>query len=331
MKEIFLKHMSSTVGIFLHGQQGDIMSAMSVLKYRQQLWGNARIVWYADRNNFDLFKYQDIEVREFPRGFGYPEMVVEENRKLVEAGKEPIWEDWEPLVDWNNHVNVALKNNYPSLADINFGYFPAPHQMKVTERHGLSYPDCSKKVFSVPMEWEWHPVIAWSDEEIAEVEKFINPAKYQKRIFFETFAGSDQSKITKENVEVAVKLCKEMWPGCAIIFSSHKFLRAQENFPDGWFDQEDVLSAAKFTVRQCGILNNFVDLIISVSSGTTVACSAWGNKPTAIIQLCGSFICSTKSLASDRHFELVTTDNKTPDQWSKEFYNTLSDLLNIYR
>lgn len=323
--------MFKTIGVFLHGQQGDIMSAMSCLKYRQQLWGDAKIVWYADRNNFDLFKFQDIEVREFPRGFGYPEMVVEENKKLIEAGKEPVWEDWQPLVDWDNHMNVALKNNYPSLAGIDFGYFPAPHQMSVSKRHGLSYPDCSKKVFKIPMDWEWHPVIKWSEEEREAVERFLNQVAYRKLIFFETFAGSDQSKLTAENVDVAVRMCKQMWPNCGIIFSSHKFLRAQENFPDGWFEQEGILSAAGFTVRQCGLLNNYVDLIISVSSGTTVACSAWGNKPTPILQLCGSFICSTKNLASDRHFELATTDHKTYEEWSKEFYNTLSDLLNIYK
>lgn len=323
--------MSRTIGVFLHGQAGDIMSAMSVLKYRRELWSYSKIVWYADRNNFDLFKYQDIEVREFPRGFGYPEMVIEENKKLVEAGKEPIWEDWEPLVDDKNHMNLELKKIYPSLTDIDYGYFPAPHQIHYTKRHGIDYPNCSKKVFEVPDAWEWHPVISHDSEEIESVEKFINPAKYKKRIFFETFAGSDQSKLTQEMVENAVRMCKQMWPGCAIIFSSHKFLKAHEQFPDGWFDQEDVLSASNFTVRQCGILNNFVDLIISVSSGTTVACSAWNNKTTPIIQICGSFICSTKSLASDRHFELVTTDHKTYDQWSKEFYDMLSELLNIYR
>lgn len=323
--------MIKTVGIFLHGQQGDIMSAMSVLKYRQQLWGDAKIVWYSDRNNFDLFKFQDIEVREFPRGFGYPDMVVEENKKLIEAGKEPAWVDWQPVVDENNHMNVSMKWQWPSLEDIDYGYFPAPHQMHYTKRHGIDYPNVSKKVFGIPHDWEWHPVISWSTEEIEAVQKFINPLTYRKRILFETFAGSDQSKITQENIETAVRMCRQMWPNCGIIFSSHKFLKSQEQFPEGWFDQEGILSAAGFTVRQCSLLNNYVDLIISVSSGTTVACSAWENRPTPIIQLCGSFICSTKSLANDRHFELVTTDNKTYDQWAKEFYDMLSSLLNIYR
>lgn len=319
------------IGIFLHGQNGDIMSAMSVLKYREHIWADANIIWYADKNNFDLFKFQDIEVREFPRGFGYPEMVVEENKKLVEAGKEPIWEDWQPLVDENNHMNHLLKDNYPSLAEIDYGYFPAPHQMHYTKRHGIDYPNCSKKVFGVPTDWEWHPVISWAPEEVDMMYEFVSASKYKKKIFFETFAGSDQSKLTEGMVEVAIRMCKQMWPGCAIVFSSHKFLRSQENFPEGFFEQGDVYSAADFTVRQCGILNNFVDLIISVSSGTTVACSAWHNKLTPIIQYCGSFICSTKSLAADRHFELVTTDGKTSEESQKEFYNTLGDLLNIYK
>lgn len=323
--------MSRTIGIFLHGQQGDIMSAMSVLKYREQLWQDAKIVWYADKNNFDLFKFQDIEVREFPRGFGYPDMVIEENKKLISEGKEPVWVDWQPVVDENNHMNLAMKWQWPSLNDIDFGYFPAPHQMHYTKRHGIDYPNCSKKVFQVPAEWEWHPVLSWSEEEREAVERFLNQVAYRKLIFFETFAGSDQSKLTQEMVEDSVRMCQQMWPNCAIIFSSHKFLRLQENFPDGWFEQEGILSAAELTVRQCGLLNNYVDLIISVSSGTTVACSAWHNKTTPVLQLCGSFICSTKSLANDRHFELVTTDHKTYDEWSKEFYDTLSTMLNIYK
>jgi hypothetical protein len=228
-------------------------------------------------------------------------------------------------------LKQELKNKFSSFSDLADAYFPAPWMLSVQQRHGISYPDCSKKVFNIPIDYDWHPVLRWSDDEIESVKQFLNPTKYRKKVFFETFAGSSQSKITEEMIVSAVRMCKQMWPGCAIIFSSHKFIRDKEEFPEGWFDDEDILWAKDFTVRQCGIINNHVDLIISVSSGTTVACSSWFNKETPIIQCCGSWVCSTKNLALDRHFELVTTDNKTYEQWSQEFYDVLSNNLNIYK
>ena len=327
--------MKNKIGIVLPFQNGDLITGTSVLKYRDVLWPDCDIVWFCNEPHSDALKFQDIETRYFPHGWGilandiagiYSERV----KKDKEEGR-PEWEDWSILMNSENRLKQELKNKFSSFSDLSDAYFPAPWMLSVQQRHGLSYPDCSKKVFGVPMDWEWHPVIAWSEEEREAIERFLNPLAYRKLIYFETFAGSDQSKITQENVEVAVRMCRQMWPNCGIIFSSHKFLRAQENFPDGWFDDENILHAKDFTVRQCGLLNNYVDLIISVSSGTTVACSAWNNKPTPILQLCGSFICSTKNLALDRHFELVTTDHKTYEQWSNEFYSTLSDVLNIYK
>lgn len=321
--------MIKAVGIFLHGQQGDIMSAMSVLKYREQLWGDAKIVWYADRNNFDLFKFQDIEVREFPRGFGYPEMVVEENRKLIEAGKEPVWEDWQPLVDDKNHMNLELKKNYPSLADIDYGYFPAPHQMSWQKRHGVDYPNCSRKVFGIPVDYPWHPVIHFSEEEKRDAVDYMDTLEGGKKIFFETFAGSSQSIMSEDLVRSAMDLCRVRWPGCTFIFPSHKFLRLQERWPDDFFIG-DTTSCNELTVRQCALIADKCDLMISVSSGITVAASAWGIKQPPTIQYCGSFICSTKSLAN-RRFELVTADGKTIDESKSEFLQTLDQLLNEYK
>lgn len=312
-------NLSGKCGVFVQGQAGDLMTAMSVLKYREQVFGNKQIIWFANMPNCDCLRYAPIsEVRPWPwPGNG--------------LSPDSPGDFYPILCDENNKLNLALAKNYELTSDLDSGWFPAPWQLAPQKRSGIDYPNCSKKVFNIPNDYDWHPVLSWSDDEIDSVKQFLNPAKYRKKIFFETFAGSSQSKITEEMVIASVKLCKEMWPGCAIIFSSHKFLRDKEEFPEHLFDDEDILSAKDFTVRQCGILNNYVDLIISVSSGTTVACSAWFNKETPIIQCCGSWICSTKSLSLDRHFELVTTDNKPYEQWSIQFYTTLFQMLNIYR
>jgi len=316
-----------TIGIFLAGQQGDIMAASSVLKYREELWGNAKIVWYIDDINRDLLAHQDIELRTFPRGFGYPEMVIEENKKLIELGREPIWEDWKPLVDENNHLNLELKKDYPSLADIDYGYFPAPHQIPVTKRHNVEYSNCSKMVFGIPDSYEWHPYLEFSEEDYDKVEYFLDKIGKGKIVCFETFAGSGQSLLDEEMIVKAMSICKEYWEDCIFIFASHKFLRKNETFPSYLFEQYGVYSCALFTVRQCALIAGSSDLIISVSSGITVAASCWYNKPAPILQFCGSEICSTKSIALGR-FELVTADEKSLSSAKNEFYEKLKILLN---
>lgn len=146
-------------------------------------------------------------------------------------------------------------------------------------------------------------------------------------MLIETFAGSGQSLLNEEMILKSMELCKEKWGECIFIFASHKFLRGQEQFPEHILAKSDTTSCAKFTVRQCALIAERCDIMISVSSGITVAASAWGIKQPPTLQFCGSFVCSTKSLSNTNDFELVTADNKTPEQSQKEFYETLSKLF----
>jgi len=315
-----------TISIFLHGQQGDILEALSVMRYREELWGDAKIVWYSDEANVDLFKFQDIEVRIFPRGFGYPQMVIDENKK-IEGTDKPIWEDWLPLVDANNHLNLEFKNNFPSLSDIDFGYFPAPHQVPVTKRHGLEYSEVSKKVFGVPDNYEWHPCLLFSNEEREVTNQYMESFKGSKVLFCETFAGSGQSRLSEEMIKRTIDITREQWPGCKFIFASHKFLRGNEVFPDWLVNQNDVFFCGKFTVRQCALIAEQCNAMISVSSGISVASSAWGIKSPPMLQFAGSVICSTKAIANGR-FGLVTADDKMFEQAKTQYYLKLITLLN---
>lgn len=319
-----------TIGIFLAGQSGDILEASSVLKYRHELWGEHKLVWYVEDVNRDLLKHQDIELRTFPRGFGYPEMAIEENKKLIEKGESPVWEDWSPLVDESNHLSFLLKDNYHSLNDIDYGYFPAPHQIPVSKRHNIEYSNCSKMVFGVPDNYEWHPVLDFSEEDYDAVELFMNGMKHRKYVLIETMAGSGQSLLDEEMIAKAMSLCDTHWGRCNFVFASHKFLRNNETFPSYLFEQDGVYSCAKFTVRQCALIAGSCDLILSVSSGITVAASCWYNKPVPILQFAGSEICSTKAIALGE-FELVTADDKSLEAAKNEYYLKLIELLKKYR
>jgi len=319
--------MSKTVAIMLHGQCGDAMTATSVFKYKEELWGEGcKIVWFASAENWDIFKHSDIEVREFPRGFGYPEMVVEENRKLVEQGKEPVWEDWKPLVDENNHLNLELAKNVPSLSEFQIGYLPAPHQVPHSKRLNLDYPNVSRKVFGIPDNYEWHPVLAFSEQERIDAKTFMDNLPDGRNIFFETFAGSGQTFLTEEIVERAMWICREYWKDCNFIFGSHKYLSGNEQYPQGFFERKGVYSCSNFTARQTALISGKCDLILSVSSGLCVAASCWGNNPVPIIQAAGSFICSTQSLALGE-FELVTSEHKSYEKAKDDFYLALINHL----
>lgn len=322
--------MKDTVAIFCHGQLGDCGTISSVLPYREQLWGDAKLIWYIADENRDLLAHQDIELRTFPRGFGHPELTISENKKLIDAGKEPVWEDWAPLVDENNHLNLELKKNYPSLADVTRGYFPAPHQMPVKKRHGLPYTDCSKKVFGVDPSLPWHPYLLFSEQERERANEFMRYANGGKRILIESFAGSSQSLIDEQMISKAMSICNAIWGNCNFIFASHKFLRHKEQFPLYMFDSPGMFSCADFTVRQCALIAGQCDLIISASSGITVAASCWDSSPTPIIQFCGSEICGTRHLALGE-YHIVTADHKSLPDAKEEFYNVLTNFLNTHQ
>ena len=165
------------IGIFLFGQVGDLATAMSVLKYRNELWPNKEIVWFANWPNADLLRYAPIsEVRPWPwAGNGLPE-------------GSP---DFYPLLcDENNRLNKELAKNYELTADLETGYFPAPHMVAPEKRVGLDYPNVSRKVFGIDEKAEWHPVLSWSNKEL---EKSIFGRLINKIILLETFCGSSQS------------------------------------------------------------------------------------------------------------------------------------------
>lgn len=301
------------IGIFLFGQAGDLATATAVLKYRKELWPNKEIIWFCNLPNAELLKYAPIDqVRPYPwGGNGLP--IGEECFHVTLCNSE-------------NRLNLELAKNYELTADLEDGYFPAPHMMTPQQRHGLEYPNVSKKVFGVPDDWEWHPCLEFSEEDYDLVDLFLEKVGKGKIVCIETFAGSGQSLLDEGMITKAMTLCMAHWGDCNFIFASHKFLRGNEAFPDYLIKGYKMYWCPDFTVRQCALIAGSSDLIISVSSGITVADSCWHNRPTPILQFCGSSICSTRAIALGR-FELITADERSLDTAKEEFYSKLKSLL----
>lgn len=302
------KPTNGKIGIFIPGQNGDLMTAMSVLKYRNVLWSDKEIIWFCNMPNADALKYSPVnEVRPWPwAGNGLP------------IGTP----DFYPLLCLNNNrLNKDFAKQYELTSDLDDGYFPAPHQLTVDQRHGIDYPNCSRRVFGIDPAWEWHPYLTYSEEEKERLENWANHGQYHfPTIMIENTCGSGQSIWNDEMTIEAMKLCQEAFGGnCRFIFASG-------GDHSRFYDGIKVKDASQFTVRQAGYLINFCHLFIGISSGISVSTSAWGLKPVPKIQFCGSFTCSTVTLANGT-IDLITHDDKHPESAKNEFYNKLKEIL----
>lgn len=294
------------IGIFLFGQVGDLATAMSVLRYRNDLWPGKQIIWYANWPNADLLRYAPInEVRPWPwAGNGLP------------VGTP----DFYPLLsNENNRLDLTKAGQYELTADLEGGYFPAPHMVTPDKRHGLDYPNVSRKIFGVDPSWAWHPVLSWSEEEKAHVERKATAMPLQRNVMIESFYGSGQSRWDDMFTVRTMEICREKWGHCNFLFASHKNTEQFKDF--GGYH-----SLAKFTPRQAALWINHCDLFVGVSSGMSVVTSAWGLRATPKIQVCGSHTCSTVSLSLGE-ISLITGDGYSTEDVLRQYEHKLREVI----
>lgn len=298
------------IGIFCHGQVGDIATAMSVLKYRNELWPNKQIIWFANWPNADLLRYAPIsEVRMWPwAGNGLPEGTP----------------DFYPLLATpEGRLDLIKAKDYELTRDLSDGYFPAPHMRTPEQRHGLDYPNVSRSVFGVSKDKEWHPVLSWSDNEKKLFDPYVftdlTTGKKAKVIMLETYFGSGQSQWNDLMTVKTIEMCREAWGKCIFIFCSHKNTEQFKDF-------EGYISLSKATPRQVALAIDKCDLFIGVSSGMSVVTSAWGLRATPKMQFCGSYTCSTVALSTGE-INLITSDDKPLEQSRNEYYAKLKEVI----
>lgn len=279
-------NLSGKVAVFCAGQIGDLATIMSVLKYRDEVFGKKEIIFFTNWPNADLLRYAPIsEVRPWPwAGNGLPEGTP----------------DFYPLLCTpQNRLNKELAKNYELTADLEEGYFPAPHMMTPEQRHGIDYPNVSRKVFGVAPDRLWHPLLSWSGEEKEMIAECELPLR--KTIMIENTCGSHQSIWDDTLTLRTMEICREKWNRCNFLFASHK---GHEQFSG----QDGYYSLSAYTPRHLALFINYCDLFVGISSGISVVTSAWGLKTVPKLQYCGSHTCSTVSLATGE-ISLITSDD----------------------
>ena len=219
------------VGIFLPAQNGDIMTAMSILKYKDVMFPGKQIIWYCNAQMADAFKFGPIsEVREY---------------RWEGLDVDP----WTQLrtTDGKSLLDQEKKHKFDWSKDLDFGFFPAPWILTVEERHGVDYANIAKKVFGVDSSWEWHPYLGFSDEEREKAKDFCSKLPHKRTVMLETYSTSGQSGWNDNFTTTTIKLCREKWGACNFIFASHKDMSR-------FVDDAGMVSAADFTVRQTALL-----------------------------------------------------------------------------
>ncbi|MEK6883387.1 MAG: hypothetical protein AABY22_27415 [Nanoarchaeota archaeon] len=305
------------LGIFCPGQQGDLITVMSVLQHSDILWPNHNIIFYTNFPNADSLRFAPIsEVRPYPwANNGLPENTP----------------DFYPLLCTDNGLNKELSSQYELTKDLDVGFFPTPWMVASEKQHGIPYTDCSKMVFGVPSDWAWRPYLSWSEEEKDNAHGFMYKLpKGRKNILLETFCGSGQAYNWDEfTTKKIMAICRDKLGPTNFIFASHAHKGGVNNIglPHEMFiDEEGVVSAAHFTVRQAGFLINYCDLMVCMSSGISCATSAWDLKSVPKLQYCGSKKCSTAGIANGE-FHLVEMDGRPKKVADKEFFSKLEEIL----
>lgn len=271
------------IGIFVDGQNGDMMTVMSCLKYRDELFPNKEIIWYANMPYADNLKFAPIsEVRPYP---------------WVGNGLPDGYENFYPMLcDFSNNRLNAKYKDFELTADLEDGHFPAT--WSCINKGDLDYPSISRRHFGFDKTKPWHPFLSWSDKERDDARDFIDKLPKRKTIMIETFGGSGQSHWDHKNTLATKQICREIWGDCNFIFTCPQYIRTSYPFPHELFDDIGVVSCFYMSIRQTALLINYCDLMVGVSSGISVATSAWDLKPVPKVQFCGSFKCSTVTLAT---------------------------------
>jgi hypothetical protein len=270
----------SRVGIFAPVAHGDVITVTSALHYKDLLWPGADVVWFCNEPHADALRHNDsVEMRPFPA-----EWVDNVGAALG-------------LKDANNRLSQSRKSGFDLTRDLDDGFFPVPWMFTAEQRRGVPYPNVSKRLFGVPGDWPWHPVLAFSVEEKEKVRDLCLGLPHKRTVMLETEARSGHSAWNDGLTRRTMRICRELLGACNFIFAS-------KSDSSRFFDDEGVASCADLTVRQTSLVNDYSDLFVGVSSGISVATSRWGAKPTPKIQYCGDRICSTVDLAVG-HISLI--------------------------
>jgi hypothetical protein len=166
------------------------------------------------------------------------------------------------------------------LKDLDNGYFPAPWAMLPhPSLEGVNYGEIPRRVCGADPSWEWHPYLGFSNEEREMAKDFCGSLPHAKTVMLETAILSAGGHFSDEFVRKIMQQCRDKWGKCNFIFASKITQQTKVGDYSALIDDKGVVSASQFTVRQMGLVYDYCDLFLGISSGITVAVSRWGGKP----------------------------------------------------
>lgn len=274
------------IGLFCHGQHGDIALCTAALKYKDTLWPDKDIIWFCnlspDKATYlDMLKYNDAiaEVRQWPEV------------------------DFKTLMDPNGQLILNKRSDFDQMKDLDNGYFPAPWAMLPNNAlNAVNYANIPRMVYGVDPSLPWHPYLGFSEEEKERAKDFVSSLPHSKTVMFETqLRSAGNFNLAEDTIKSLMAMCRAKFGNCNFIFASK-----MDHTP--FADDAGVVSAGdEFTVRQVALVHDHCDLMIGVCSGITQACSSWGRKPVPRLELCGSMIVS--SIVANGPVHSVICDN----------------------
>lgn len=295
------------IGIFVHGQHGDIALCTAALKYRDQLWPGKDIIWFcnlsAEKATYlDMLKYNDAisEIRQWPEV------------------------DFKTLMDANGQLILNKRADFDQMKDLDNGYFPAPWAMLPNNAlNSVNYANIPRMVYGVDPSLAWRPYLGWSNEELEMARAFHSTLPHAKSVFFETqLRSAGNFNLAENTIKSLMQICRNKWGNCNFIFASK-----MDHTP--FVDDPGVVSAAdQFTVRQVALVHDYCDLMIGVCSGITQACSAWGRKAVPRLELCGSMIQS--NIVANGSVDSVICDNFSLEMMKAGLEQRLVEVLNKF-
>lgn len=258
------------IGILCSAHLGDISLCTSALKYKDQLWPDKDIIWFASllpqfASRLDILKFNDAisEVRECPPVIpGFKKLINPETGRLL----------------------PERQNDFENLKDLEIGYFPAPWAVRPHPKwDNLHYFDVPKKVFGIDPSWEWHPYLKFSAEEEEMAKDFCLTLPYKRTIMLETSTFSSNFQFSDDIIRTLMYTCRSKFKDCNFIFAS-KMDKSSTVCKYSQFLDTGVVTAENFTVRQTALLHNYCDLFIGCGSGISVATCCWGGKPVPRVE-----------------------------------------------
>jgi hypothetical protein len=297
---------NNKIGIFVHGQHGDIALCTCILKYKEILWPGKDIVWFLNLSPekatyADMLKHNDAvsEIRDWPP------------------------EDFRTLMDKNGQLILNRRQDYESMKDLHNGYFPAPWAMLPNNAlNDVSYSNIPRMVYGADPSLEWHPYLCFSNEEKEMVKEFCSNLPHSKTIMLETqLRSAGNFNLGEGVIKNIMALCRAKFGQCNFIFASMMDHTK-------YVDDVGVVSASHFTVRQTALVHNYCDLFIGVCSGITMAASCWGNKPVPRVEMCGSMIQS--SIIANGPVTSFICDNMSLETMNRGFENKIAEVLNKF-